>query len=293
MKEFDFTFMSVNSISYAKRITVYVVEPDTIRPDTGLLHCCHGWGGNRFQHKALMQEFCNQYNLLCIGTEFRQSGYDFDPVTGLGSDRPYDGSHYQVIDCLNAVRETLHLYPLLNRNRLLLYGGSQGGHISILMTIFAPDTFACAISSSGAALFEQKQIQEAGRSFSQDELDIRDTIRMASLIRCPVALIHGTADRTVPVEHSKKLEAALRTHSSYEVRATYYEGADHGLVPVIEKKSAIMAIADDLLRTATHEGSDDFAERRKISISCETKNLLIDWSKGSSDTSLLLWEEKK
>ena len=292
MRAFDFSFMSTNTINYAKRITAYVVEPSRIVADTGLLHCAHGWGGNRFQYTELMQDFADRYNLLCLATEFRQSGYDFDSVTGRGADMPYDASHYQVIDCLNAIRETLHLFPGLDRQRMMAFGGSQGGHITMLMALFAPHTFACAISGSGIARMDGTYSQWAGHTFSADELACRNVIRMASQMRCPVALMHGTADAIVPDHHTRELEAALRAAGKVDVRAKYYAGAGHGLEPVTDRKTATIEIADDLLKEARRTAIDDFTAGTKIIIPCVSQKLVFDWSKDVAAPDLMRWEEE-
>jgi len=293
MSAFEFSFMSTNKGTYPKRITAYVVEPREMTASTGLLHCAHGWGGNRFQYTDLMAEFADRYNVLCVATEYRQSGYDFDGITGLGADVPYDASHYQVFDCLNTVREALRLYPAVDRSRLMAFGGSQGGHITMLMAIFAPQTFACAISGSGVARMDAERGEWAGREFSPDELAIRDVVRMASRVRCSVAMMHGTADATVPVSHTRELETALCQAGEVEVRARYYEGGGHALEPVTDRRTATIELADDWLHEARRTETDDFAARRKITIPCVAKSLVIDWSKGIHAPDLLRWKAKR
>lgn len=285
----DFTFPSANTAEYPKPITARAVEPDHMDAATGLLHCCHGWSGNRFQYIELMEDFANRYNLVCVSTEFRQSGYDFDTRTGLGAETPYDGSHYQVVDCLNAVREALRLYPGLDRGRLLLFGGSQGGHISMLMSIFAPDTFACVLSGSGISRFDGERIRWCGRHFTPDELAIRDVARMAGRVKCPVALHHGTADTTVPAGHTRDLEAALRAAGNVELRVKYIEGGEHSLEPVTDRKTVAIEMADDLLRGARHPGMDDFMAKRTVTIPCVDRALVLDWKRDTGDANLMRW----
>lgn len=292
MRDYDFTFKSTNAALYAKPITVYVVEPDQIRRTTGLLHCAHGWAGNRFQYADLMKEFANRYDVICIATEFRQSGYDSDPVVGSGYDVPYDASFHQVIDCLNAVRQTLHLYPAIDRSRLMLFGGSQGGHITLLMAAFAPDTFACAVAACSVARMDDERVRWAGREFSADELAIRDAVFLSPRIRCPVALMHGTADDLVPDAHTREIESALRKAGTVEVRSKYYEGGGHGLEPVTDRQAATIELADDLLRGARHAGADDFAAARRVVIPCVSKQLVLDWSRDVSDVGVMTWEPK-
>ncbi|MDD3928019.1 MAG: hypothetical protein PHT33_15355 [bacterium] len=118
MKRYEISFASVNSESYPKTITVLTVEPDCLNSDTGVMLFTHGWGGNRFQHLDKMEYTADKFNLVCISAEYRQSGYDFDAISGLGSYRPYDASFYQVFDVLNSLRELLLLKPGINRKRI-------------------------------------------------------------------------------------------------------------------------------------------------------------------------------
>jgi dienelactone hydrolase len=289
MKEYEIIFASCNLSFYAKRITAYIVEPDVINQHTGLLHFAHGWGGNRYGYREMQRELADRFNLLCVATEYRQSGYDFDADTGLGAYVPYDASHYQVIDCLNAVRRMLEIYPGIDRRRIMAFGASQGGHISLLMAIFCPDTFACVIASSPITYLDPTICGWAGRDFSEDEKAIRDVVRMADRIKCPVALNHGTSDETVPHEHTGLLASALQSMGK-TVRVRYYEGADHALSPVTDRAKAALEIAGDWLEKSMNTARDDFKQGSKIVIRCVTKSFVLDWSKPIDDFSLACWQ---
>ncbi len=286
MTEYDITFKSCNGVHWPKHITAFVIEPARITGETGLLHVAHGWGGNRYNYRELMTEYAERYNLVCVSTEFRQSGYDFDAVGGRGAFLPYDAGHYQVVDCLNAMRTVLGLRPGLCRRRLLAFGGSQGGHISLLMAVFAPATFALVIAACGISYLEEKILPWAGRDFSPDELAIRDVRSMAHLIRCPVALMHGTADETVSDHHTRQMEQALRK-AGKQVIARYYEGGGHSLEPVTTRQKAAMELADDLLRNARTTDPDDFAAESRVEIPAVTKTYVLDWSKPPDDPILI------
>jgi pimeloyl-ACP methyl ester carboxylesterase len=289
MNEYEITFQSANTQTYSKKIFVYVVEPSKVNRDTGLMHFAHGWGGNRYWYREMQQEFADRYNLVCIGTEFRQSGYYFDPVTGVGADLPYDASHYQVLDCLNAVRKTLALYPAINTRRLIAFGGSQGGHISMLMGIFAPQTFAFIVAACSVTRMDNYVIGMAGRDFSPDELAIRDVVRMAGRVQCPVALMHGTADKTIPDTHTRLLEKALRENGK-TVRVKYIEGGGHGLEPVTDRKTITVELADDWLKSQVNQRKNDFDLKSRIEIPCVVKKCVIDWSRLPEDSRLISWQ---
>ncbi|MSS70460.1 MAG: DUF2920 family protein [Candidatus Latescibacteria bacterium] len=292
MKDYEITFKSCNSVHYAKPITAYVTGPDRMDGGTGLMHFAHGWGGNRYGYRAMQQEFADRYNLIGVATEFRQSGYDFDPVTGTGAYQPYDASHLQVIDCLNAVRHVLGLYPGLDRGRLIAYGGSQGGHISMLMCSFCPDTFALVISACGASHFDAERAAWAGRDFSARELAVRDTAGMAGRGQCPVVLMHGTADETLPDLHTRRMEKALR-EAGRTVVVKYYEGGNHALGPVTNRRDATVELADALLREARNDREDDFAAGRAVRVPCGDSDFVIDWSRRPEDPELARWEQTR
>lgn len=292
MKEYEITFHSCNSENYSKRITVCIIEPHTVSESTGIMHFAHGWAGNRFQYDAMMKDFANRYDLICIATEYRQSGYDFDPATGRGACMPYDFSHFQVIDCLNSLRTVIGMYPRINKKRIITFGGSQGGHISMLMAAFCPNTFALAISACGISHVTPSWQKKAGRSFSEDDLAVRDVVRMASRIQCPVVLIHGMSDETVPDDHTRMLQEALRS-TGKDVRVKYYKGAGHMLQPVTDRRSSTVELANDLLQNV-HDGKQiDFDAESRICIECVNKKFIIDWSKPPNDHTLIQWEEKE
>lgn len=291
MNEHEICFQSANTVDYSKRIAVYVVEPDEINSQTGIMHFAHGWGGNRYGYREMQKEFANHYNLICIATEYRQSGYDFDAITGNGAAVPYDTSHFQVMDCLNALRKTLALYPTANKQRLISFGASQGGHVAMLMSIFCPRTFAFVVSGSGISHVDQKIQGWAGRDFSADELAIRDVVRMADRIQCPVALIHGTADTTVPDSHTRLLEKALKENGK-TVRIKYVASGGHSLDPVTTRKAVTKELANDWLKSLVSQQTNDFDSRSKIEIPCVTRKLVIDWSRAMPDSALITWMAK-
>jgi dienelactone hydrolase len=289
MKTYDITFKSCNSEVYPKPITAYVVEPTQMDENTGLMHFAHGWAGNRFGYKEMQEEFADRYNLVGVGTEYRMSGFDFDPVVGRGATLPYDVSNMQVIDCLNALRTVLGLYPDLNKKRIFDFGGSQGGHVAMLMSVFAPDTFALVISACGISQLDEYWAGRAGRSFDDDELAIRNTVQLAPRVKCPVVLMHGTADEAVEDDHTRVLEKAL-LDAGQTVVSRYYEGGNHQLGPVTNRRDATVELADNLLRESVNDKAIDFSAETEIRIPCVHKQFVIDWSKPVDAEDLVQWE---
>ena len=291
MRSFEITYPSVNSVHYRKSITALIMEPDNVTPNTGAMLFTHGWGGNRFQHQDKMECACERNDLVCISVEYRMSGYDFDPVTGAGAYLPYDASFYQTFDVLAGLRKMLELRPVINRKRLFHYGGSQGGGISLLSSIFVPQTFAFVYASSPVTRMDEEIRSWTGREFANHEISIRDMIEHADLIQCPVFLEHGTSDSTVPHDrHTQILEGRLKALNKKH-KVVYYEGGEHNLEPAITKLDAFKAMGDEPLRTLINSRGDDFATGSTVKIPCGDKTLHIDWSKPADSLELFTWKQ--
>lgn len=289
MRTYEVTYPSVNTEFYSKSITAVVMEPDLVNAQTGVMVVSHGWGGNRLDYNETMTYACEQFNLICLSTEFRQSGFDFDPVKGLGAYVPYDASFYQVFDVLNGLRTILNLRPNVNRKRLFLYGGSQGGHITLLGTIFAPRTFAFAYAACSVTYLDPQIQKWTGRELAAYELSVRNVIEHADMIQCPIHLEHGTADATVLDCHTLLLAEKLESLNK-PFTVEYIQGGDHGLAPVTNRFETFKRNAAEPIKTFIREGEDDFLRGSIVRISCQDKVLKIDWSKPTGSVELFCWE---
>lgn len=289
MRKYDVTYDSVNSEYYSKRITALVIEPDIRDAETGVMLFTHGWSGNRFQHQDKMEYAVDAFNLVCVSVEFRQSGYDYDPLRGLGSMAPYDLSFYQLFDVLNGLRFILAINPAVNRQRLYHYGGSQGGHIALLSAVYAPNTFAFVYAASPMTHVPESMMAETGRFFSSYELDARNVFVHAERIQCPVFMEHGTADTIVECDaHTRALETRLKALGK-TVHVDYYPGGGHGLEPVATRLATFQKVAPEPLRTLRLDAPDDFARGSVIKMPCAGRTLRIDWSQPLTSPSLFSW----
>lgn len=291
MQTSEFVFNSVNSEPYPKPITALVISPDKIGPRTGAMLFSHGWGGSRFQQQDKMEFTCDEFDLVCISVEYRQSGFDFDQVKGQGAYLPYDASFYQVFDVLNGLRRVLDNQPALNRKRLFHYGGSQGGHIALLSAIFAPSTFAFVYAASPMTHIDASKYASAGREFLPHELSARNAIEHADKIVCPVFLEHGTADDNVPCDlHTVALAAKLTAIGSPPT-VRYHEDGGHDLQPATSRFDAFRAMAPQPMETLEQTQEDDFAAASTVTIQCADRILKIDWSKPTDSIELFSWSE--
>lgn len=288
MRKYEYTFESTCRENLPKPITVLVYEPDQLNDKTGMMLFTHGWGGNRFQLQEQMEYTFNRFNLICVSTEYRQSGYDFNPVTGLGSSMPYDISFLQTFDVINALRETLGFYPQINRKRLMHYGVSQGGHICLQSLIFAPNTFAFGYASSPFVKISSKKLKWAGRELAPWELSARAPIEHLEIIKCPVFFDHGTADLDVDVRHSQELEMKLKQLKK-TYTSLYYKSGGHLLTPVTDRVAAFKKMVSNTMQTQTNPNHDDFTNANTIKIKCQDRILIIDWSQPSASHLLYQW----
>jgi len=287
---YDLTFLSHNGpVAPPKSITVHVVQPPQLTPATGLLHIAHGWGGNRFQYRSLQQDWAARYNLVCCATEFRQSGYDFDPLRGTGWMLPYDASFLQTVDCLNAMRTVLASQPGLDRSRLYAFGGSQGGHLAILMAAYCPQTFALVGAASSVADPAPYIAKWGGRHLSAAEHAIRHAGELVRYLTCPIVLSHGLADAEVSAEQTRILEAAARA-TGQPVRSRYIAGGGHMLEPVTTRQAVWEELADDWLRDARRTTPDDWAQGSTVRIPAADYTATLNWALPPADPQLLRWE---
>lgn len=269
------------SVQYGDgRIDMYVTEPaGGVRESTGLLLLLHGWGNDGCEaYAADSVAFADGFDLVVTRVEYRQCGREASaPLPGETYDMPYDFSRLQTIDCVRAAYATLARYPQIDRTRLLLWGGSQGGHLGAQCLVFAPHLWALAVLTCGlylpmthaqsmAAGFHDLSARPgcgfvecalgAGETFAPAEEDIRNPLRNAGLMPAatPVILIHGTHDETVDIRHSVWLYARL-LGLGRPVRFYAVEGGDHGLVWATfedenSRLKATLKYAADALREA-------------------------------------------
>lgn len=222
------------------RIDCYVTTPDSgVTESTGFLLLIHGLGNDgKVAYEADSRFYANEFDLVVTRVEYRHSGREaHHPVAPQTFDKPYDFSKLQAIDCLRAAKATLDRYPQLDRRRMILWGGSQGAHLSAQCLVFAPELWSAAILCCGLYLVMPYERQvELGFAYDcrqypgvgfheytrdptdwfteQHEFEIRSPLRHAHLMPpdVPIALIHGTLDDNVDIRHAVELYARLLAH---------------------------------------------------------------------------------
>ena len=255
-----------------------VCTPDEITRDTGFMLVVHGHGNNRFQYRDMMLDFAPRFNVICVSPEYRDSGRDSGEGER-GTRQPYDWSHLQVVDTMNCLRRVKLDFPDCARSRTCAWGGSQGAHIVMLASAFAPKTFALTIECCGiASLMGDVPTR---REWIKDThgAEIRSPLKWMDRIANKVYVFHGTADETVDVAHAYAFEKALEEHGK-EHEAYYTEGGRHFLDPVTGRdKETVKHCTDDIM-TRTLSGPDDFESESTYRFECTGATYVASFAGG-------------
>jgi dipeptidyl aminopeptidase/acylaminoacyl peptidase len=128
--------------------------------------------------------------------------------------------------------------------RVCIVGGSYGGYAALAGAALTPDVYACAVSFAGISdlpkmLKEERArygkdsqavsfwISRIGSSFDDSEqLRATSPARQADKIKCPVLLMHGEGDTTVPIEQSEIMAGAMKS-AGKQVEFIRFPGEDH------------------------------------------------------------------
>lgn len=130
------------------------------------------------------------------------------------------------------VHDVTNLYPLLrglgyaDTSAVFMFGYSRGGMMTY-RAIAAGMPVRAAVAVAGVADYAGRLSRGADSAAAALERD-RSAVLWADRLRVPLLIIHGDADQVVPVDHSRRLAAALeRVPTEHEL--VVVRGADHEL----------------------------------------------------------------
>ena len=129
--------------------------------------------------------------------------------------------------------------------RICIVGASYGGYVALAGATFTPDLYACTVSYAGVSnvvsiLGHDSNDDEGSPAMKYWETRIGDRYHDEKLmqaispayhadqVRCPILLIHGTADFTVPLHQSESEQRALQKVGRH-VELVKLDGDDHYL----------------------------------------------------------------
>lgn len=135
--------------------------------------------------------------------------------------------------------------------RICIVGGSYGGYAALMGVIREPDLYRCAAAFAPVAdlnKFIGDRQRFAFRDFNlprikpvDQDIDETSPVENADKIKVPVLLMHGRKDFNVPVEHSERMERALK-HAGKRVEAIYLENADHYFAAATDRLAWLTAL---------------------------------------------------
>jgi dienelactone hydrolase len=156
-----------------------------------------------------------------------------------------------------ALAAALAAYPL-DAGRMCMMGASYGGYSAMVSAIRWPGRFKCVVSMSGVsdrALFftaSDSGRSEAGREALEaaigdprtqmDEMLRYSPLYQVDKLTVPLLLVHGTEDRRVDYEHTRRLVRLLDSVGRPPVLITL-QGAGHGIDEDADRKRVYEAVA--------------------------------------------------
>lgn len=145
-------------------------------------------------------------------------------------------AQHDLIDAIQWVRGEYKV----DDTRIYLAGRSMGGMLALVMAGKYPDLFACVVAGQPITDLtwrldnirgvDEMTAKECGGTPEEVpfEYQRRSAIHYASNMQyVPVVMWHGTADRIVPVKHTKRVFAEMRKFNEYQYPICWLEGAGH------------------------------------------------------------------
>jgi dienelactone hydrolase len=130
---------------------------------------------------------------------------------------------------------------IVDSGRVCILGRGYGGYVALMASIRTPSKIRCAVSAGGIS--DLRAMLGNLRSFGFDRLnrsmilrgmrgwsrlDVNSPLYNAQRVDVPVLVMHGEADRVVPVNQSRRLARALAA-AGKAYRYVEQPGADHAL----------------------------------------------------------------
>ena len=155
--------------------------------------------------------------------------YDY-PGYGYSSGKPNESGAYNAAEAAYSyLTDSLNVPP----EKIILHGQSLGGGISTYLAVKKP-VAGLILESTFATAF---QVRVPFRILPFEKFP---SIRRIRSIDCPLLLIHGTDDRTIPFSHSKELLAAAAEPKSLVAIAQ----ANHNNVLWTDKETYLKSIRE-------------------------------------------------
>ncbi|GAB3056515.1 alpha/beta hydrolase family protein [Stenotrophomonas tumulicola] len=128
---------------------------------------------------------------------------------------------------------------IADREKICIYGASYGAYAALMGVAKEPDLYRCAAGYVGVydlpMMHTRGDIQDrsSGTTYLREWLGPADKVRdvspvnLAANIKVPVFLAAGREDERAPVQHTERMEAALKK-AGVPVESLYYPREGHG-----------------------------------------------------------------
>ena len=132
-------------------------------------------------------------------------------------------------------------------HRICIYGASYGAYAALMGVVREPTLYRCAIGYVGVYDLPMMKRDLAARNHASTTwakewignddavLGEASPVRLASGIKAPVFLAAGGEDFIAPIDHTKRMEAALK-RSGVDVEALYYPNEGHGFYETAHRR---------------------------------------------------------
>lgn len=162
-------------------------------------------------------------------------------------------------DDLTDATEWTVAHGLVDRSRMCMYGASYGAYASLEGVSKEPALYKCAVGYVGVYDLPMLVAEEADKStrlenWTRDWIGT-DPAKLAEVspdlnadrIKVPVFLVAGGEDRTAPIKHSEKMEAALKK-AGVPVQTLYVPTEGHGFYTLEHRRDFYTRLLDFLDR---------------------------------------------
>ncbi|KAF1684643.1 peptidase S9 [Pseudoxanthomonas broegbernensis] len=147
---------------------------------------------------------------------------------------------------------------IADASRICIYGASYGGYAALMGVAREPDLYRCAVGYVGVYDLElmhraASSRSRSGRTWALEWMGARDTLaarsptRLAGRIKAPVFLAAGGTDERAPIEHSQRMEKALRK-AGVPVETLYFPNEGHGFYTEAHRREYYTRLLDFLAR---------------------------------------------